>query len=56
MDKVQLKKKYEEKYFSKKTDFKQSQLDLKNYDKENVVRRIVCHQKRIKHSKKILIR
>ena len=32
MDKVQLKKKYEEKYFSKKTDFKQSQLDLKNYD------------------------
>ena len=28
MDKVQLKKKYEEKYFSKKTDFKQSQLDL----------------------------
>ena len=29
MDKVQLKKKYEEKYFSKKTDFKQSQLDLK---------------------------
>ena len=32
MDKVQLKKKYEEKYFSKKIDFKQSQLDLKNYD------------------------
>lgn len=32
MDKVQLKKKYVEKYFSKKTDFKQSQLDLKNYD------------------------
>lgn len=32
MDKVQLKKKYEEKYFSKKATFKQSQLDLKNYD------------------------
>lgn len=32
MDKVQLKKKYEEKYFSKEATFKQSQLDLKNYD------------------------
>lgn len=33
-DKVQLKKKYEEKYFSKNTKFKQSQLDLK-FDEGN---------------------
>ena len=31
-DKVQLKKKYEEKYFSKNVEFKQSQLDLKSYE------------------------
>ena len=31
VDKVQLKKKYEEKYFSKNVEFKQSQLDLKSY-------------------------